>query len=229
MQDVLAALVSSLHRFRGDASLSSWAYVVARNACARRRKRDARHEPLEAGGGATLEVHDPVAGPARLAERRELREALESAVATLPDSLRDVLVLRDVEGLSAQQTAEQLGLGVRAVKSRLHRARLALREILAPHVEGEGRRRRPECPDVARMFSRFIEGDLDQDACTRLEQHVAACPDCNAACSSLRAALGACMAWRGAPVPARLRGAVRSALRELVADPAPQRRRPARA
>jgi RNA polymerase sigma-70 factor (ECF subfamily) len=225
MQDVLSALVSSLHRFRGDASLSSWAYVVARNACARRRKRGARHRSLDEANGVTLEIRDPGPQPERLAERRELREALERAIVTLPAPLRDVLVLRDVEGLSAAQVAKQLGLGVPAVKSRLHRARGALREQLAPYVAPEGPARAPDCPDVARLFSRFLERDLDRDACARLEEHVSSCDGCGAACSSLRAALGACAAWRSAPVPAHLRNAVREALREVLANHTPTRRR----
>src|SRR6266540_6127679 len=138
------------------------------------------------------------------------------AIATLPASLRDVLVLRDVEGLSAAQAGRQLDLGERAVKSRLHRARVALRELLAPHLAPEAPRA-PGCPDVALQLSRFLEGELDAGACARLEKHVAGCAGCGAACSSLRAALGACVAWRSAPVPAHVRGAVRAALREMVA------------
>ncbi len=219
MQEVLVALVSSLHHFRGDASLSSWAYIVARNACARRRRRGARHQSLERGNnGAAHEIRDPGAGPERAAERRELREALEHAIATLPAPLRDVLVLRDVEGLSAAQAGEHLGLGVHAVKSRLHRARVALREMLAPHVAPEAPRSTPDCPDVARLFSRFLEGELDAGACARLEEHVSRCAACRTTCSTLRTALDACVAWPSAPVPAHVRRAVRAALLEVVAS-----------
>ena len=225
MQEVLVALISSIQRFRGDASLSSWAYIVARNACARRRKRGARLDSLERRNGvAGLEIHDPGEGPERVVERRELREALERAIAALPASLRDVLVLRDVEGLSAAQVASRIGLGERAVKSRLHRARVALREMLVPFVAPDVART-PDCPDVARLFSRFLEGELDAAACARLEKHVSGCAGCAAACSSLRTALGACVAWRSAPVPAHLRVAVRTALREVVAGARASRQR----
>lgn len=223
MQEVLLALVASLPRFRGDASLSSWAYVVARNACARRRKRGARHRSLEGAADATgLEFQDPGTTPDRDAEHRELREALEREIAELPASLRDVLVLRDVEGLSAAQVGSRLRLGERAVKSRLHRARVQLRERLAPHLPVEVPPRGPDCPDVARYFSRYLEGDLDARACKSLEQHVSACAGCSAACTSLRAALGACAAWGSAPVPRRLHEAVRAALREVIALRAPR-------
>jgi RNA polymerase sigma-70 factor (ECF subfamily) len=230
-QDVLSALVSSLPRFRGDSSLSSWAYVVARNACARRRRREARQIPFEDGDVVAQTLRDPGAGPERQAERRELREALERAIAALPASLRDVLVLRDVEGLPASQVARRLGLGERAVKSRLHRARVALRDELEPHVGAEVAPRRaarassgsPDCPDVPRLLSRFLEGELDARACSRLEAHVSACAGCSAACDSLRTALGACAAWRRAPVPARLQTAVRAALRRVVTERAGRR------
>ena len=217
IQDTFTALISSLHRFRGDASLSSWAYVVARNACARRRRKAARHESLESGpGDRAREMRDPNVGPEEAAERRELSEALERAVSRLPASLRDVLVLRDVEGLSAAQVGKRLRLGERAVKSRLHRARLLLREQLAPHLAPEGPARNPKCPDVARMFSRYLEGELDARACSRMQTHVSSCPGCHAACESLREAIGACAAWKNSPPPPDLLRAVRLALRRVV-------------
>ena len=217
MQDALVALLSSLGRFRGEGSLSSWAYVVARNACARRRKRGTRHEALEhEDGEARFELQDTGAGPERTAERRELHDALERAIASLPDPLRAVLVLRDVEGLSAAQVGAHLGLGERAVKSRLHRARLALREMLVPHAARKAPPRTPSCPGTARLFSRFLEGELDAGACARLEEHISGCADCGATCESLRAAVGECAACRDAPIPEPVRDAVRAALRNIV-------------
>ena len=217
MQETLAALVSSLHRFRGDASLSSWAYVVARNACARRRRHTSRYASLESGpDDRGPELRDPSAGPELDAERRELREALEQAVGRLPASLRDVLVLRDVEGLSAAQVGKRLGLGERAVKSRLHRARIIVRDQLAPHLAPEAPARSRKCPDVARMFSRFLEGELDARTCSRLQTHVSSCAGCHAACASLREVVGACAAWKKSPPPPHLLRAVRMALRKVV-------------
>lgn len=215
MQDALVSLFSSLEKFRGEASLSSWAYVVARNACARRRLRSARHEPLDVEqGGAKLEIRDTRAGPERHAEQRELHEAVERSIAALPDSLRHVLVLRDVEGLSAAAVGKQLGIGERAVKSRLHRARLLLREKLAPHLPVPPPPSGPGCAATARLFSEFLEGDLDARACVRLQEHVAGCASCTATCESLHVAVGECAACRDAPVPPEVREAVRAAVRE---------------
>jgi len=223
MQDVLAALVTSLQSFRGDATLSTWAYVVARNACLRRRRHRDRWVPLEPAAGdeaplmTPFEPADPAGGPERAAERRELREALERAIAALPDAQREVLVLRDVEGLPGERVAQLLGLDLRAMKSRLHRARLAVRAALAPHVAPGAPGPGPSCPDTARLLSRHLEGELDGAVCERLAAHVEACPSCGAACESLRAALGACRAWRGAPVPDQVRAEVRAAIRSAVA------------
>ena len=215
MQDALVSLFSALERFRGEASLSSWAYVVARNACARRRRRFARHEPLELDDGeAKRELRDAGAGPERHAEHRELHDAIEQAIAALPDSLRHVLVLRDVEGLPASEVGKQLGIGELAVKSRLHRARLVLREKLAPHMPAPIPPSGPGCAATARLFSEFLEGDLDARACARLQEHVAGCASCTATCQSLHAAVGECAACRNTPVPPEVREAVRTAVRE---------------
>ena len=66
---------------------------------------------------------------------RETQEVIEAAIARLPDIYRDVYVLADVEGLPNADIGEMLGLSVPAVKSRLHRARLLMRDALAPHFE----------------------------------------------------------------------------------------------
>jgi len=221
-QVTLAALARSLRGFRGESSLTTWAYTVARNACTRHRRRGAgapaRLEPLEATGpgrSGALAVADPREDPARALERTELAEALQRAIAALPASQREVLVLRDVEGLPAKQVGEALRLSERAVKSRLHRARVALREMLAPHVTGGPAA--PRCPDTARLVSRYMEGELDGAACARLEAHVRSCPDCGAACATLRDALVTCRAWRGERLPEGVRDSLRQAIREVVA------------
>jgi RNA polymerase sigma-70 factor (ECF subfamily) len=75
-------------------------------------------------------------GPAGVVLDREMQELIGEAIAGLPEMYRDVYVLADVEGLPKAEVAEMLGLGVPAVKSRLHRARLLLRGALAPHFPG---------------------------------------------------------------------------------------------
>jgi RNA polymerase sigma-70 factor (ECF subfamily) len=227
MQEVLAALARGLTAFRGDASLTSWAYVVARRACMRHRRRRAAEParmtsfdagPVNAADAAALVDRD--ADPQHHLERRELASLLEREIAALPVPQREVLLLRDVEGLSAREVGATLHLGVRAVKSRLHRARLALRRALAPHlgIPGPAARRAraaapTRCGDTALLVSRFLEGELTATRCARLSVHVEGCADCTAACESLRAALGACRAWGSGPVPFEVRERVRAAIR----------------
>ncbi|HET7904707.1 MAG TPA: sigma-70 family RNA polymerase sigma factor [Candidatus Eisenbacteria bacterium] len=227
-QDVLASLVRTLASYRGEGSLSTWAYTVARNACIRRRSRVAPAlESLDAlREEERLEPEDSASGPEEHAEQGELREAVEAAIRALPPALRETVILRDVEGLSARQAAAVLRVGERAFKSRLHRARLALRARLEPFVKGApspargggGTASRPSgrCPDVARYLSLHLEGDVDPERCAKLEAHVRECPECAATCRSVRATLRACGALRAKPLPPPARAALQTALRATV-------------
>lgn len=250
MQEVLVALARDIGRVRGDGSLTSWAYVVARRVCLRHRRRrsgePARMASLEAGpegDGEAGRLAAPGADPLDRVERRELGAILERAILALPATQREVLLLRDVEGLSARAVARALGVGERAVKSRLHRARMALRQALAPRlapsrspVAATGATPRPAtggaapgCPDTARLVSRYLEGELTPARCDELAAHVDACAACRSACDVLRQALGACRAWGRSPLPAPLRARVREAIRDAAGSPPPVARERARA
>ncbi len=229
VQDVLASLARSLFGFRGDSALSTWAYTVARNVCLRKRRRKmgepSRLETLDGAGdraGApALEVRDPARGADEELERGELRSFLQDAIGSLPPSQREVLVLRDVEGLPAKEVGKILDLNERAVKSRLHRARLAVRERLAPYYFGGSlpvSRSPHSCPDTALLLSRYLEGEMDPGTCARLESHVSGCPSCGAACLTLRATLAACRDWGGKPLPPEVRGMVRRAISDALAE-----------
>ncbi len=218
VQDVLATLLRSLESFRGEASLSTWTYIVAKRACGRLRKRGARQSTLSPDDRVLTEAPEPGAGPHGRLERRQLAAALEQAIAELPLPQREVLVLRDVEGLSAAEVGKIMGLGERAVKSRLHRARLALRERLAPFVgAADAPAPSPGCPDTARMLSRYVEGELSAATCARMEDHVRSCESCGDACHSLRTVLGACRAYGERPLPGTLSRAVRKAVKAVLA------------
>jgi len=124
--------------FKGDAAFSTWLYRIGVNEAHRRRgSRPAgqREESLEE---QPVEPLEPRPGPAVAAEHRDLRAALERAIADLHPGLRTALVLRDVEGLSTAEAAAVMELGEAAFKSRLHRARMAVRAALAAHVSGGG-------------------------------------------------------------------------------------------
>lgn len=229
MQDVLVSLARGLSSFRGDAALSTWAYQVARHACIRRRRRvtERRLEPLDRHNDRVVSRRDETeagSDPQRRHERLQLTETIERAIASLPPAQREVVILRDVEGLPAREVARITGLGERAVKSRLHRGRLALRQALAPALgrsaEGGQRSkavgaRRRGCPDTGRLVSRYLEGELGATECAALARHVAGCPDCSEACAALRAALGSCRDIGEQPLSSELRARLRQAIRDV--------------
>jgi RNA polymerase sigma-70 factor (ECF subfamily) len=130
--------------YEGRSTLSTWlTRIVINEALGRLRSARRRRAALEQQGVAVLDTYrealmrgsEPVAPDADVA-REQLRRLLEQAVASLPQAFRSVFVLREVEGLSVEETAEALGIPAPTVKTRLHRARLKLQEALAPDVRG---------------------------------------------------------------------------------------------
>ncbi len=139
LQETLLAAFKGMHQFRGDAQLSTWLYQVARSFCTKARRRGAgepsRHESIE--GADAREVSVPASGPDDRAHAREMARVLQEALLALPESQREVVLLRDVEGLSAEEAARVVGIEVPALKSRLHRARLAMQERIATLLGGD--------------------------------------------------------------------------------------------
>lgn len=137
-QEAYVRAFRELATFRGEARFSTWLTRIAcHEAMARARKRR-RLVPI-AGG----EPPDPPAetrGPERDLENRELQAVLRDAVELLPDPLRTVFCLREIEGLSTEQTADALGLTVENVRVRLHRAKRSLRQALDERIGKEVRR-----------------------------------------------------------------------------------------
>ncbi len=143
-QDVLLQVVRKLDSFRGEASFPTWLHRVTVNAAISHRRKRAVREQNQAANPLDDFLDDgrhrgPVRGwsvsPEEQALRRETHELIERAVSRLPETYRDVFVLADVECLSNPEIADILQLNVGAVKSRLHRARLLMRQALAPHFE----------------------------------------------------------------------------------------------
>jgi RNA polymerase sigma-70 factor (ECF subfamily) len=120
-----------------------------------------------------------------------------------------------MEGLSAAEVAASLGISVEAVKSRLHRARAALRESLRGVLERDAPTTQPGCPDVLAAFSAKLEDELGPDDCEAMEQHVASCAACSSACSAVRTALWACRTTAQGEVPPAVQARVKAAIRSL--------------
>jgi RNA polymerase sigma-70 factor (ECF subfamily) len=223
LQESLIAAARNLPSFRGDASPTTWLFTIARSFCVKKRRRRLG-EPtsfvgLDGEDPAVERVVDATRAPDAALEGAELDRAISSAIDELEGSQREVLVLRDVEGLSAVEVGEVLGLSVDAVKSRLHRARVRLRERLAPLVEANGPPS-PTCPDLVPIFSRHLEGDLEPSSCAEMERHLVGCPRCRGACDALRKTLSRCASGLGV-VPETIRLEVRRAVRDFLEAPTP--------
>jgi RNA polymerase sigma-70 factor (ECF subfamily) len=140
LQEALIRAFRALPQFRGDASFATWLYRIARNLCVRKQQQMLLHptvsldQPMGDEEGADTLLRQMadfnLQNPQQVVLAEEIRQKVREAVDKLPPNLREVLILRDMEDLSNQETAERTGLTVAAVKARLHRARSLLRQHL---------------------------------------------------------------------------------------------------
>ena len=128
-QEVFLRVHRAIGEFRGEAKLSTWLYAIASRLCLNRLATGERRMARQGEETLTLLASREV-GPAEKMERNELETALHRAIAELGEERRIVVVLRDLEGLSYEEIAAALELELGTVRSRLHRARMDLREKL---------------------------------------------------------------------------------------------------
>lgn len=223
LQDTLLSVARNVRDFRGASSVSTWLYTIARSFCVKKRRkgkftpRDAA-SPLE---GDAERVADPAAFADDALASKQVERALQTAIASLEPMYREVLLLRDVEGLTAPDVARVTGASVQAVKSRLHRARLAVRAEIAPllGIPNDLPAAPGRCPDVLALFSSHLEGEVSADVCAEMEQHIEACPRCKGACDSLKHTLSLCRtSLPAAPIPAKVQASVKFALKKFLAE-----------
>ncbi|MCC6659534.1 MAG: sigma-70 family RNA polymerase sigma factor [Phycisphaerales bacterium] len=207
VQDVFLQALRKWHTFRGEADPGTWLYAIAARACKAHSRRkggaDARQIPVSQlmpwSERTVMEVAAAVPGEESQSERGEAIARVQAEIARLPEHLRLTLVLKDVLGLSVQDTAVALGLAENTVKTRLHRARLALRKAMmadaamvdapAPIYEKQvcldllkakmdaidrggvaAGFQIPQADLCARCRAVFRELDLVQDACAQLDE-----------------------------------------------------------
>lgn len=215
LQETLLAMARGLREFRGSASLSTWLFTIARRFCIRHRRRD---RPAERAGATDApavgpQPIDPGRGPEDIVGDREIEAALARSIAALEPAQREVLLLRDVEGLTAPEVARVVHASVEAVKSRLHRARVALRGALAGELGAPAAARRTAeaagCPDIPALFSRHLEGEIGADLCARLERHLEGCGRCRQTCDSLSEMISLCRRSATPRIPPRLEKTLR--------------------
>lgn len=140
MQETFMSVLKSLHQFDGKSKFSTWLYRIVVNHCLMMARSEVHKDKFHSIDEEEFDFEEPeVKHWSDLPEDKllndELKRLMDKAIEKLPPDYRIVFMLRDVEGLSTQETAETLGLSVPAVKSRLHRARLFLRNELKPYFE----------------------------------------------------------------------------------------------
>jgi RNA polymerase sigma-70 factor (ECF subfamily) len=141
VQEAYLKAYRALGSFRGESKLSTWLVRIVANEALMRRRRNARTAevvPVDASAAEDQETKDPMtdqADPERDAMRGEMRKILEARIDALPDSYRAVFMLRALEELSVEETADALQIPQATVRTRFFRARGLLREALARDVD----------------------------------------------------------------------------------------------
>jgi RNA polymerase sigma-70 factor (ECF subfamily) len=155
-QEAVLKAFTHLAGFRAEAKFSTWLIQITINEARLRLRKDRRHlyESLDERRTDADGDYDPKDFadwreiPSEELKRGELRNALKRAMATLAPKYREVLILRDVQNLSTEETAEILGISEGNVKTRLLRARLQMRDALAPGIDGSWSAGKPEYKKV---------------------------------------------------------------------------------
>jgi RNA polymerase sigma-70 factor, ECF subfamily len=164
IQQAYVNAYANLRQFDGRARFGTWLTRIAIHEALARVRRRGRYEPFddEMSNVEPLLSHDSRQSPERQAFSGELRELIEWAIDGLPDGAREVFVLREIEGLNTSETAETLEVSEDVVKTRLSRARAALRRVLLEYAGAAApdafRFYRPRCDRVVDEVMRRIAG-----------------------------------------------------------------------
>ncbi len=211
-QETFLKAFQNLGQFRGDSRFTTWLTRIAINEGLQKLRKRGNAESIdellldEEGLPMPKQVEDWHDNPEQLYAREEIRQFVEEAIQSLPPAYRVVFMLRDVEEMDTGETAEALGISVAAAKSRLLRARLMMREALAPRF---GRRhlaarikagqmmvaaalarrfRRPtekekivmlDCKQALAELSNYLDGEVSPELMAALERHLAQCHRCS--------------------------------------------------
>ena len=142
-QEAVLKAFRNIRQFRAEAKFSTWLIQIAINEARMRRRKQRGHltepiekEELDESAYASREFADWREIPSEVLERKEIREKLTEALSSIGQIYREVFILRDMEQLSIEETSKTLGISLASVKTRLLRARLMLRDLLAPGLGG---------------------------------------------------------------------------------------------
>jgi len=213
MQEVLVKAIPYLPKFESPRALLVWLYKVAKNRClmSRRKSKFAPKQDLsldelmpDRHELARLAKAGPV-NPESLAIRSQQARRLREVIQELPPQYRIILVLRDMEGLTDEEVGDITGLRPGNVRVRLHRARLFVRQKLArqnhnPAAPKKGilrpaptmatpEKRSASCKALFAQLSNYLDEQLDDSLCEKLEQHLDGCQPCKAFLASLESTI----------------------------------------
>jgi RNA polymerase sigma-70 factor (ECF subfamily) len=241
VQDVFLQAFRRWSTFRGEADPGTWLYAIAARACGRRRKggvdrrMPAVSQLMPWRETTVMEAAAAPAGDESPAERREALDRVQAEIARLPEHLRVPVVLKEVLGVSVEETASALALSENTVKTRLHRARLALRKAMTARAAA--------VPAPAPIYDKQVCLDLlkaKMDAMDRggtaagfVVPQAEVCARCRAVFRELDLVQDACAKMSEGSLPVALRASIMRAIRERDADeqtrPRKRGRRPVRA
>lgn len=199
-QEAILKSWAGLSRFRMESKFSTWLVQITINEARMRLRKDKKHrfrsidERAETGRGIYVpeQLIEWRKIPSRELERKRMREALVRAFECLPEKYREIFVLRDVQGLNIRQTAKLVGITENAVKTRLLRARLRMRDMLS------GGPLKPDaavvlkkaaavpCVLIWRRVSDYVDDDVASAVRVAIESHIAECPECKSVVDGVR-------------------------------------------
>jgi RNA polymerase sigma-70 factor (ECF subfamily) len=209
VQETILKAFTHVEQLREGESFRAWLLQIAGNEARMRLRKERRHlyDSLEEDFNDHFYPRQFVNWrdiPSEELERKELRSALTAALACLEDGYREVFVLRDVQHLSALDTGMILGLSEGAVNTRLHRARLQLREHLTPFFRAPRHmslsmplkmmllmgktwmQKTINCRHATNHISRYIDGELTPDLRKKIEEHLQLCGRCSVVVDTTR-------------------------------------------
>jgi RNA polymerase sigma-70 factor (ECF subfamily) len=186
LQETFLSAFKAIGDFDGRSSLGTWLYRIAHNAALMRVRARRDAISLDGTNGSAeqepLEIASPDDAPDQTLIEHESAQILGDAINQLPRTLREVFVLREIDGQSTAETAQKLGISTGAVKVRLHRARLALRKTLSGYFD----ERAPQpaqslaCAEALDFIAAAeARGEaVDESLKTALGEYIAACEQC---------------------------------------------------
>lgn len=186
VQEALIAICTHLHQFRAESKLSTWAFRIARNVCVKKHKGKSGEPKTYDSFSEHTDLWDEKSNIEQDFITHELWQQVQEGIRQLNPEYREIILLRDVEGMSTADVASVLDISLAATKTKLHRARKQLREYLenAPAPQG--------CPDIRTIFSQHLEGDLQEEVCISMQGHIASCSYCASECDKLRQLIKVC-------------------------------------